>query len=202
MTAESLKPADTARRVHELVAGRWSPYVFEARSVPAADLAALFEAARWAPSAYNEQPWRYIVATRHQPEAFARVLSCLVDANQAWAKHASALALGCHTTTFAKNGKPNAAAAHDLGASSVLLAIEAASRGLVVHQMIGILPDKARELFHVPKDVTVLTGLAIGYAGEPSKAPAEVASRDAARRPRNPASSFVFGDDWDKPGLR
>lgn len=164
--------------------------------VPADDLAALFEAARWAPSSYNEQPWRYIVATRARPEQHARVLSCLVDANQAWAKHAPVLALGCFMKNLAKTGKPNAAAQHDLGLASGMLSIEAARRGLVVHQMIGILPDKAREVFAIPADAEALTGLAIGYVGDASTAGPELAKRDESRKPRNPVASFVFGDRW------
>jgi len=197
--SKPLHPADTAHPIHALVAGRWSPYAFDSRPVSASDLASLFEAARWAPSSYNEQPWRYIVGTREKPEAHARVLSCLVEANQAWAKHAPVLALGCFVTTFAKNGQPNKAAAHDLGAASAMLSIEAAARGLVVHQMIGIVPERARELFSVPTGVEVHTGLAIGYAGDASALPAAVAPRDAARRPRRSTTEFVFGDGWGTP---
>jgi len=190
-----LRPAEPAHPVHALIAGRWSPYTIDSRPVSSADLHAIFEAARWAPSSYNEQPWRYIVATSEQPEAHARLCSCLVDGNQAWAKHAPVLALGCFVKNFAKNGKPNTAAAHDLGQAAAMLSIEAAERGLVVHQMVGILPDRARELFSVPADVEVLTGLAIGYPGDASKHPS-----DAARRARKPIASFVFGDGWEKPG--
>ena len=136
-----------------------------------ADLQSLFEAARWAPSSYNEQPWSYIVATREQPELYARVLSCLVEGNQAWAKAAPVLGLGCTNLRFKLNGKDNDAAQHDLGLASGNLCLEATARGLVVHQMIGILPDRARELFHVPEGVRPLTGLAIGYADAPDKLP-------------------------------
>lgn len=198
MTTSNLHPAATDHPVHALIAGRWSPYSFDGRAVPAAELDALFEAARWAPSSYNEQPWRYIVATRDEPEAHARLCSCLVEANQAWAKNASVLALGCYSTTFKRNGQVNKAAAHDLGAASAMLSIEAAARGLVVHQMIGILPDRARELYAVPTEFEVLTGLAIGYAADASKLPPEVASRDAARRPRNPIASFVIRKKGDR----
>lgn len=195
-----LRPAETAHPIHAFIAGRWSPYAIDSRPVPSADLHAIFEAARWAPSSYNEQPWRFIVATSDQPGSFARVLSCLVDANQAWAKHAPVLALGCYMRNFARNGTANKAAAHDLGQAAAMLSIEAAARGLVVHQMIGILPDKARELFALPEDAEAHTALAIGYPGDPAKLPPDAARRDAARRPRNPIASFVFGDGWAKPG--
>src|SRR5579864_3208295 len=121
--------AATDHAVHALIAERWSPYAFADRPVPHADLVALFEAARWAPSSYNEQPWSYIIATRDEPAEFAKLLSCLVEGNQAWAKAAPALALGCTSLKFKLNGKPNAAAHHDLGLASGNLVMEATSRG-------------------------------------------------------------------------
>src|ERR1700741_4278522 len=95
--------AVTAYAVHDLIASRWSPYGFSNRSVSDEDLRSLFEAARWAPSSYNEQPWSYIVAKREDAEEFARLLSCLVEGNQAWAKAASVLALGVSRLNFARN---------------------------------------------------------------------------------------------------
>src|SRR5262249_1282160 len=150
--------------IHELIASRWSPYGFADRAVAAEDLRALFEAARWAPSSYNEQPWSYIVATRENREEVERVLSCLVEGNQAWAKAAPVWGLACPRLTFTRNGQPNAAAVHDLGLAAGNLCLEATARGLFVHQMIGIVPAKARTLFRIPDGVQPLTALAIGYA--------------------------------------
>src|SRR3954451_1297373 len=118
------KQATPDHPIHELLARRWSPYAFADRPVPEDDLRSLFEAARWAASSYNEQPWRYVVATKADPEQFARLLSCLVEGNQAWAEAAPVLALGCTSLNFALNGKPNAAAAHDLGIASASLTLE------------------------------------------------------------------------------
>jgi nitroreductase len=188
--------AATSHSVHELIAARWSPYAFADRPVPRADLLSLLEAARWAPSSYNEQPWSYLLATKEEPEEFERLLSCLVEGNRAWAKAAPVLALGCTRLHFVRNGKPNAAAVHDLGLASAGLVLEATARGLAVHQMIGILPDRAREVYHIPEGVQPLTGLAIGYAGDPAALPENLRERDAARRPRNPLASFVFGGRW------
>jgi nitroreductase len=182
--------------VQELIAQRWSPYAFADRAVPREDLLSLFEAARWAPSSYNEQPWSYIVATRDDADGFAKVLSCLVEGNQVWAKAAPVLALGCTSLRFARNGQPNAAAVHDLGLASENLVLEATARGLVVHQMIGIVPDRARAIYLIPDGVQPLTGLAIGYAGDPAILPEQLRARDAARRPRKPLSAFVFGGAW------
>jgi len=183
--------------VMDVVANRWSPYVFADRAVARGDLLSLFEAARWAASSYNEQPWRYIVATREDPDAHARVLSCLVEPNQAWAKQAPVLALGVIGLQFERNGKPNAAAQHDLGLASANLTLEATQRGLSVHQMIGILPDRAKEIFDVPDGYQVLTGLAIGYAGDPVVVEG-LGPRDLAARGRRPVAEFVFTNGWGR----
>ncbi len=193
------KRADLDRPVHELVAKRWSPYLYEGKPVPDEDLAALFEAARWAPSSYNEQPWRYLVATRQDPAEFERMLSCLLEGNQIWAKNASALAIGVASMRFDRNGKSNAAAFHDLGAASAHLTFEATARGLHVHQMIGILPNRARDLYVIPEGFEALTALAIGYRSDRADE-SDLAKRDAAPRSRRPRSEFVFRGAWPKPG--
>src|SRR5438128_2500549 len=97
------KQAAPDHPIHELIVRRWSPYAFADRPVSADDLRALFEAVRWAPSSYNEQPWGYFVATKDDPEAFERLLSCLVEGNQVWAKAAPVLALGCTRLNFVLN---------------------------------------------------------------------------------------------------
>ena len=190
------KQATPDHPVHELLARRWSPYAFADRAVSDDDLRSLFEAARWAASSYNEQPWRYIVASKADPAEFDRLLSCLVEGNQAWAQAAPVLALGCTSLNFTLNGKPNAAAAHDLGLASANLTVEATARGLFVHQMIGILPDRARELYRIPEGVQPLTGLAIGYAAPPDALPEKYRERDLAPRPRKALGEFVFGGEW------
>jgi nitroreductase len=192
------KQAVPAHPIHELIAKRWSPYGFADRPVSKADLCSLFEAASWAASSYNEQPWRYLVATRENPQDFARLLSCLVEGNQGWAKAAPVLALGCTSLNFTLNGKSNAAAVHDLGLASATLTFEASARGLFVHQMIGIVPDKARSLYHIPDGVQPVTGLVIGYAADPNLLPATLRERDLAPRTRKPLGEFVFGGDWGK----
>jgi nitroreductase len=193
------KQATPDHPIHELIARRWSPYAFSDRSVTDDDLRSLFEAARWAASSYNEQPWTYLVATRSDSDAFERLLSCLVEANQAWARAAPVLALGCTRLVFTLNGKPNAAAVHDLGIASATLTFEAMARGLYVHQMIGILPDRARELYGIPAEVQPLTGLAIGYAADASDQPEKYRQRDLAPRTRKGLPEFVFGSPWGTP---
>jgi nitroreductase len=175
---------------------RWSPYAYSDRPVPDADLMAILEAARWAPSSYNEQPWRYILATKKEPEAFAKALSCLVEGNQVWARQAPVLLLALTVTTFARNGKPNKAAQHDLGLAAGNICVEATARGLHVHQMIGIEPDKVRELYGVPANVEPLTAIAIGYVGENPGLPDALHERDRTVRTRKPLSEIVFGAAW------
>jgi nitroreductase len=193
------KTASPDHPIHALIAERWSPYAFADRPVPAAELRSLFEAARWAASSYNEQPWRYIVATRDDAAAFQRLLSCLVEANQGWAQAAPVLALGVVGLHFGRNGKPNRAAAHDLGLAVGNLSLEATARGLFVHQMIGILPDRARELDGIPEGFEALTALAIGYRGEVAELPEALRGRDTTPRQRRPLSEFVFGGEWESP---
>ena len=193
------KAANPDHPIHDLLAKRWSPYAFADRPVAPGDLRSLFEAARWAPSSYNEQPWSYLVACRHdEPVEFARLLSCLVDANRQWAQHASVLALAVVTTRFRRNDTPNAAAKHDLGLAAGGLCVQATARGLVVHQMIGILPDRARELYAIPEGSEALTGIAIGHQGDSQALPETLRARDLAARSRKPLGEFVFAGQWGK----
>lgn len=192
-----IKHAKPEHPVHELIARRWSPYAFSDKPVPGELLKSLFEAARWAASSYNEQPWRFIVATKEQPEEHARMLSCLVEPNQAWARRAPVLTLAACTRTFTHNGQPNRVAEHDLGLATGNLMLEATARGLSVHAMAGILPDRARELYHVPADADVYTAFAIGYAASASDdADPELRQRDQTARSRKTLGEFVFGGGW------
>lgn len=194
-----VKDAQPDTPIHSLLARRWSPYCFAEKDVSNEDLLGLLEAARWAPSSYNEQPWRYILARRTDAAAFEKLLSCLVEANQAWARHAPILLIGIAMQRFSRNEKPNKAAEHDLGLAAGNLSMEATARGLCVHQMIGILPERVRELFAVPDDAEPLTALAIGYPGDGSALPEELQGRDRALRTRHPLSEFVFGGSWGIP---
>jgi nitroreductase len=119
-----------------------------------------------------------------------------VEGNQAWARHAPVLALGITRERLTRNDRPNPAALHDLGLAAGNLLVEATSRGLVVHQTIGILPDRARELYAIPDHSRALTGLAIGYLGAGEVLPEGLRSRDQNERTRKPLSEFVFGGRW------
>jgi nitroreductase len=190
------KKAATDHPIHKLIAERWSPYGFDPRPVAEADLRSLFEAARWAASSFNEQPWSYLVATKENPQEFGRLLSCLEEANQAWAKAAPVLALAVVHLKFSRDNTDNRAAVHDLGLAAGNLLVEATSRGLSVHQMIGIFPDKAREVFQIPEHSEAWTAMAIGYQGDASKLPAALKERDLTPRQRKPLDQFVFTGKW------
>ncbi len=190
---EKRKRAEPAHSIHELLARRFSPYAYAERTVDETTLRSLFEAARWAASSYNEQPWSYIVATREDPDAFGKLVSCLSEPNRPWAKRASALAIGVVSRLFRRNGKPNRAAVHDLGLAAGNLLVEATARGLWVHQMIGIIPERARELYEIPEHHEAYTALAIGHLGDPDELPEDYAKRDRAERTRKPLREFVFG---------
>jgi nitroreductase len=191
--------ASTDHPVHELLAARWSPYAFQDRPVPDADLRSLFEAARWAASSFNEQPWTYIVATKDNPDQFQQLLSCLVEFNQVWAKAAPVLALGVVSLRFARDGQANRAAVHDLGLAAGNLLVEATARGIFVHQMLGILPEKARQIFAIPDGYEAWTGLAIGYRGDPTQLPDVLRERERRPRQRKPLHQFIFSGRWGHP---
>lgn len=163
------------------------------------DLRSLFEAARWAASSHNEQPWNYLIATKASPEEFARLLSCLVEGNQAWAKTAPGLVLGVVNLRFARNNQDNRAAVHDLGLAAGNLVTEATTRGLSVHQMIGIIPGKAREIFGIPEHHEAWTAMAIGYKADPADLPEALKERDRTPRQRKPLEKFVFAGQWGQP---
>ena len=192
------KPAQTSVPVHQLIRHRWSPRVFENRPVEAQKLRSLFEAARWAASSYNAQPWSFIVATQQDPTNYQRVLDCFIEFNQGWAKSAPVLALSVAQMKFGHNDQPNSHAFHDVGQAAATLQIQAEELGLSVHQMAGILPDKAREIFKIPAGFEVVAGFAIGYPGDPANLPEQLREKEVAPRERKALESFVFTGEWGK----
>lgn len=193
------KQAQTSVPIHWPLANRWSPRAFGPAPVSAEDLAKLLEAARWAPSCYNEQPWAFLVATRDQAEEFQKILSCLVEFNQMWAKNAPILILGLTRKTFQHNGKPNAHAGHDLGLATAQMIIEGESLGLRTHAMAGILPNRIREIFGVPEEFEPVSALAIGHPGDPESLPEPLLSKEKAPRERKSLDQIAFGGQFGKP---
>jgi nitroreductase len=190
------KPAATDFPVHDLIRHRWSPRAFSDKPVEPAILASLFEAARWAPSSSNEQPWAYLVATKDNPEDFAKMVSVLVEFNADWAKNAPVLALAVSHLKFQSNGNPNRNAFYDTGAATILFSLEATARGLFVHQMAGFDPAKAKQVFEIPADWEPIAAFAIGYPGDPNSLSQKLQDREVAPRTRKPLTEFVMSGRW------
>lgn len=193
------KPAPVEHPIHDLLRDRWSPRAFSERQVPTEILRSLFEAARWAPSSNNEQPWAFLVATKDDPEFHARLLSTLVEFNQTWAKHAPVLAIAVSELEFARSGHPNRNAFYDTGAAVADLTLEATACGLFVHQMAGFDPHKAIELCHIPKGWEPIAAFVIGYPGDPQSLPDTLRERELAPRSRKPLAEFVMSGSWGSP---
>jgi nitroreductase len=191
------RPAPAAVPINDLIAHRWSPRAFEPRAVEPEKLRALFEAARWAASSYNAQPWYFIVATKDDPENFKKVLDSFVEFNQSWAKSAPVVALSVAGHKMAHDGSTNRHAFHDVGQAAANLALEATALGFQIHQMAGIVPDKARQIFGIPPDFEAVAGFAIGYPGDPMTLPeGRLRDNETGARQRKPVSSFVFTGKW------
>lgn len=194
-----MNPAPTHHPVNELIQNRWGPRAYSSRGVSDDALRSLFEAARWAPSSSNEQPWAFLVSRREDGANHEKMLATLVEFNQGWAKHAPVLVIAVSRLAFAKNGAPNRNAFYDTGAAVALLSIEATSRGLHVHQMAGFDPQKAREAFSIPADWEPIAAFTIGYAGDPASLPDALRERELAPRARKALSEFVMAETWGKP---
>lgn len=182
--------------VHELIARRRSTLAFSTRKVEPEKIVSLLEAARWAASSYNEQPWSFIVATHDDGEAYERLLSCLVEGNRVWAKNAPALVLSVAKLSFARNNHPNRHALYDVGQAVANLSIQATALGLVVHQMAGYDAECARREFSIPEGYEPAAFIAIGYQGEAESLPESLRARETAPRTRRPLEQFVFTNAW------
>jgi nitroreductase len=191
-----MKQAPAVKGVLPVVLDRWSPRSFSSRDVSPADLRRVFEAARWAASAYNEQPWRYLVGTRNSL-THKKIFSTLIGFNQSWAGSAPVLILGVASTKFSHNGTDNGYAIYDLGAASSYLTLQASALGLSTHQMAGFDQDAARKAFGVPDDYAFGSVIALGYQGEPAALGHEqLIALETEPRARKELSEFVLSA-WD-----
>jgi len=193
------KRADVLRDVHDLIRTRWSPRAFADRAVAESDLRTVLDAARWAPSSFNEQPWRFIIATKSAQSDHKRILHLLVPGNQEWAKNAPVLIITATKRTFSHDGRPNFHALHDAGAAWAFLALQATALGMYAHGMAGFDRERARKELGVPDDYEVATAIALGYLGTPDALSEKTRTRELAKRERKPLSELVFEGHWNKP---
>jgi nitroreductase len=193
------KSAPADHPIHDLIRTRWSPRAFSDQHVSDETLRSLFEAARWAPSSSNEQPWAFLVSRKGEGANHEKMLGTLVEFNQAWAKHAPVLVIAVSELAFAKNGTPNRNAFYDTGAAVVLLSIEATAHGLFVHQMAGFDPLKAREAFQIPSGWEPISAFTIGYPGDLASLSDTLREREQTPRTRKPLSDFVMSGAWGHP---
>jgi nitroreductase len=192
------KPADTQYPIHDLLRQRWSPRAFGDQPIEVEKLKSLFEAARWAPSSNNEQPWRFLVAMKEHKTEYDRLFNCLVEGNQRWAHRAPALLLSVAKLEF-EDGSLNRHAFHDTGMAAENLVIQATALGLVVHQMAGFRIDQARADCKIPEGYEPVAMIAVGYPGDPALLPERLRAREVQSRVRDPLTEFVFSATWKQP---
>lgn len=185
--------------IHELIRARWSPRAFATRPVEAEKVAQLLEAARWAASSYNDQPWQFIVTTAARQAGYGKLMSCLVPDNQSWAATAPVLILTVARLAFEHNGKPNRHAIYDLGQAVGTLLVQATALGLHAHQMAGFDAELARRLFRIPAGHEPMAVAAVGYLGDAARLPPGVEEKDPATRERKAVAEFAFLDGWGEP---
>lgn len=198
--SEGRKTATSDDDVLDLFAKRWSPREFADRPVEPRKIRGMLEAARWTMSSYNEQPWRYVVASRSQdPEEFETLLQCLNEGNQAWAQSAPVLMMSFYKTTFSGKDRRNRAAPHDLGAASAALTFQATAMDLYVHQMAGIKKEEVRETYGVPDGFEPMAGIAIGYLDDPEMLSKKIQEGVRSPRSRQSLEAFTFSGGWGNP---
>ena len=195
------KNAVTSTPITSLVARRWSGRAFDpARAVSRDDVIKLLEAARWAPSCFGDQPWRYLVWDRSgDAQAWQRAFDCLVEGNQKWVRNAPLLMLSCADGAFAGNDKPNRWGQHDTGMASLSLTMQATELGLMVHQMGGFDDTKARAEFSIPERFAPMAMIAVGYQLAREAVPAEMQEKEFAPRNRRGLGESFFAAAWDVP---
>ncbi len=196
-----VRPAPTAVPIHEVLGGRWSPRAIDPdRPVTRDQLGRLFEAARWAPSSGNVQPWRFLLFDDDVPEARDAARACLRRGN-VWATAAPVLVVVLVQPCWPDSTDPNPSARHDTGAAALSLCLQASADGLVAHQMAGFDRALVRERFAVPDAFEPASCIAIGHPGPVAALDERRRAREAAPRTRRPVEASVFVGGWGGPGL-
>ena len=193
--------AITSVPIHDLLARRWSPRAYDvSRPVTREQLMALLEAGRWAPSCNGDEPWRYLIWDRaRDPQGWQKAFDCLSDNNKKWVKNVPLLMLSCAGSIFGHGGKPNRWTQHDTGMASLSIALQAVALGLIVHQMGGFDPEKARAAFSIPAEYTPMAMIAAGYQAEPDILDEETRAKELKPRSRKPLGAKFFEGGWGNP---
>jgi nitroreductase len=195
------KTASTAVPINNIIANRWSPRAFDpSKPVSQEQITTLLEAARWSPSCFGDEPWRFIVWDKNTDAAnWQLAFNCLAPSNQTWVKNAPVLMLICADSLFGHNQKENRWGQYDTGAAAENLCLQASSMGLMAHQMGGFDADAAREAFKIPAQITPMAMLTVGYVGDANDLPEELKTRELAARKRKPLGEVFFTGTWGKP---
>ena len=193
--------ARTARPVHDLIARRWSPRAIDQRRPVSRDhLVSLLEAARWAPSCFGDEPWRFIAWDRFADEAaWQRAFDCLSEGNRAWVRRAPVLVASVAGSVFRRNGKPNRWAQYDTGAAAENLCLQATALGLAAHQMGGFDAARLAAGFGIPDAFTPMAMIAVGHPGDPADLPEDRRASELAGRSRRPFGETCFDGTWGAP---
>jgi nitroreductase len=183
----------------EIIQERWSPVAFSSSKIEEFKLKAMFEAASYAPSCNNEQPWLFVYSTQEDKEIFNDFIGFLADGNKLWAKYSYALAISMARTKFSYNNKPNRYAFYDTGMAVTNLLLQAQTLDIYVHQMGGYSIEKVKNYFMLDDDIEPIAMMAIGYLGDGSELSPELLKRDEKRRPRKSVTEFVFKNSLSQP---
>jgi nitroreductase len=182
----------------EIIQERWSPYSFSPAPVEDFKLKAMFEAAGYAPSCNNEQPWLFVITTREDETVFDDFIGFMADGNKIWAKNAYAIVISMARMKFSYNGKPNRWAFHDTGMAVSNLLLQALALDVYVHQMGGYSVEKVKDYFKLGDDIEPVAMMAVGYLGDGSSLTPELFKRDEARRPRKSINEFVYKNSLNR----
>lgn len=194
------KSLDTTAPINALLADRYSGVSFDpARPVSLDTLKSLAEAARWAPSCFGDEPWRFLICSKqHDPAGWQKAFDSLMPGNQAWCANVPVLVLVCADTVFKHNGSPNRFAEYDSGAAAMSFVVQATALGLMTHQMGGFNGDNARSAFGIPDKFKLMAMMAVGYQLPEDQLPEQFKAKELAPRKRHPLGSQFFLGAWDK----